>query len=331
MICPKCDCKAGKNGIDRYKDSNAQKYRCTKCNHVFRIPIEVPEIKGIGAEERTNFEGEIMPYLKKIGEKAKEKTRQEKNQVITMPNKPFAIALLSDIHGGAKTDYQALEDDLNIIDSTDDMYVGNAGDDTDNFVIGKLQWIQREQPTTLDMETRFLEWLVEKLTPSLLFWVTGNHNNWTKKVSGIDFIRGLLQKVRCLYDQAQISFTLKWGDNEEKWMIRHKWKYSSIFNPTHGMEVGWSRLESFDVAVGGHTHIATLHREFVREEKKRDAILLGTYKIRDNFARECGYPRSYGTGSGAFVYHPDGRKFWCEDLETARDLLNFWKQDFKYN
>lgn len=328
MICPKCDSKARKDGKDRYKSSIVQKYRCKnlECNHVWRVPIEEPTIEGIGAEERTDFEGEIMPYLKKIGEKAKIKTELEKNQVITMPNRPFAIALLSDIHGGAKTDYVALEKDLNIIDSTEDMYVGNAGDDTDNFVIGKLQWVQREQPTTLDMETRFLEYLVRKLDPSLLFWASGNHNNWTKKVAGIDFLRGLLQNVKCLYDPAQIAFTLKWGKHEQRWLVRHKWRYTSIFNPTHGLEVGWERLGGdYDVAVGGHTHIATLCREFIKDSKKRYALLLGTYKLRDNFASECGFARSYGTGSGAMVYNTDGRVFWCDDLETARDLLKTWK------
>jgi predicted phosphodiesterase len=327
MICPKCNGKANKYGKEIYKNSYARKYRCTECNYVWRVPVEEVQIQGITAEERTDFEGDIMPYLKTIGRKAKEKTELEKRQVITMPNRPFAIALLSDIHGGGKTDYEALEQDIKIIESTDDMYVGNAGDDTDNFVYGKLQFIQREQPTTFDMEVRFLEWLADKLKPHLLFWLSGNHNVWTKKASGIDFIRGLLQNEKCLYDTAQMAFTLKWGDHQQKWMVRHKWKYTSVFNPTHGLEVGWERIgENYDVAVGGHTHIATLCREFVKEEQKRFAILLGTYKIRDNFAREMGFARSYGTGSGAMVYNTDGRSFWCDDLMTARDVLEMWSK-----
>jgi len=328
--CKKCEStnvqKNGTNIRDGYKQ---QKYHCMDCHNHWIEKIEEPVIDGITAEERTNFEGDIMPYLKKIGEKAKQKNLDEVNQTITMPNKPFAIAILSDIHAGGKADYEAIERDINIITTTEGMYAGNLGDDTDNFISSKLQWIQKAQPTTFDMETRFLEWMFKKLSGNILFWVSGNHNNWTSKASGIDFIREGLMGTKCLYDSAQIFFTLKWGDNEQRWLARHKWKHSSIFNATHGIEVGWERVGlNFDVGCAGHTHIATLCRPFIKEGKKRFAILMGTYKIRDNFGRECGYASSVGLGSGAFVYHPDGRSFWCEDLATAKDLLQTWQRDF---
>ena len=328
-ICKKCQSSSVKKDGTKARDKfRVQAYKCKDCNYQWIERIEAPLIEGITADERVNFEGDIMPYLKQIGERAKQKNIDEANQVITMPNKPFCLALLSDIHGGGKCDYETLERDLNIIDSTDGMYVGNTGDDTDNFIMGKLMSIQKEQPTTFDMEVRFLEWLFEKLSGNLLFWVSGNHNNWTKRLSGIDFIREGLKGTHCLYDSAQISFTLKWGDNEQKWLVRHKWKHSSIFNPTHGIEVGWERVGlNFDVGVGGHTHIATLCRTFIKESKKRFAVLMGTYKIRDNFGTECGYAKSVGLGSGAFNYHPDGRVLWCEDLATARDILMMWQKE----
>jgi hypothetical protein len=325
--CKKCQSEnIAKDGKKLRKSFTSQMYRCKDCNYQWLERIEEPKIEGITAEERTDFEGDIMPFLKEIGERAKAKNEAESNQTITMPNRPFAVAILSDIHGGGKCDYKAIERDVNIIVDTPDMYVGNLGDDTDNFINAKLQWIQKAQPTTFDMETRFLEWLFKKLSGNVLFWVSGNHNNWTSKASGIDFIREGLKGTHCLYDSSQIFFTLKWGNNEQKWLVRHKWKYSSILNPTHGIEVGWERVGlNFDVGAGGHTHIATLCRPFVREGKKRFALLMSTYKIRDNFGRECGYADSVDLGSGAFVYHPDGRSFWCEDLLTARDLLQTWQ------
>lgn len=327
VVCKKCKSEnIKKDGVLHRKNYDVQQYKCKDCGHSWVSPIEAPKIEGITADDRVNFEGDIMPYLKKIGERAKQKNLDETRQVITMPNKPFALAILSDIHAGGKADYEAIEADVDIITRTEGMYVGNLGDDTDNFINTKLNWIQKEQPTTFDMETRFLEWLLRRLSGNILFWVSGNHNNWTKKTSGIDFIKEGLKGTHCLYDASQIFFSLKWGDNEQKWLVRHKWKYSSIFNCTHGIETGWERVgKNFDVGCAGHTHIATLCRPFIREEKKRFAILLGTYKLRDNFGRECGYSNSVGTGSGAFVYHPDGRSFWCEDLLTAKDLLKTWQ------
>jgi len=330
MKCRKCkSANIIKNGMRYIEKARRQQYKCQDCKYQWTESLDIPKVDGITAEERTDFEGDILPYLKNIGEKAKLKNEAEMNQVITMPDRPFAIALLSDIHGGAKTDYTKIEEDLNLIEDTEDMWVGNVGDNTDNFVNIKLQWIQREQPTTFDMEMRFLEWLFDKLTGNLLFWCSGNHDNWTKKATGYDITREALKDVKCLYDSQQIYFTLKWADNEQRWLVRHKWRHGSVFNPTHGMEVGWERVGlNFDVACGGHTHIATLRREFIRENKKRYAILLGTYKLRDNFGREVGFPKSHGGGSGAFVYHPDGREFWCNDLKTARDLLTLWQERF---
>jgi hypothetical protein len=332
-VCKKCGSDhVSKNGLFVRKNYETQQYKCKDCKYQWSVPIGKPVIEGITASERVNFEGDIMPYLIKIGERAKEKNIVESEQVIEMPDGPFAIAMLSDIHAGGKSDYAAIKRDVDIICSTEGMYVGNAGDDTDNFIIGTLQGIQKEQPTTFDMEVRFLEWLFTKLSGNILFWCSGNHNNWTKRLSGIDFIREGLKGTNCLYDSAQISFTLKWGINTEKWLVRHKWRNYSVFNHTHGIEVGWERIGlNFDVGVGGHTHIATLCRTFIREGKKRYAILLGTYKLRDNFGRECGFPQSVGTGSGAKVYHPDGRTFWCEDLLTARDVLNTWREQWTRN
>jgi predicted MPP superfamily phosphohydrolase len=332
MNCKKCGSLARKDGIIKRSTYNVQQFKCTNkdCRYSWTEKIETPKIIGIMPEDKVDFETEIMPYLIKVGERAKEKNKAETNQVITMPNKPFAIALLADIHGGGKVDYKTLQEDVNIIAETDGMYVGNVGDNIDNFIIGVLQAIQREQSTTFQMEQRFLDWLFTKLRGSLLFWCSGNHENWTKKISGIDSIKETLKGTYCLYDRTQILFDLQWGENKQTWLVRHKWKYSSIYNATHGLEVGWERVGlNFDVSVGGHTHIATLCRPFIREDKMRYAILLGTYKIRDTFGREYGFAKSHGLGSGAMVYNPDGRSFWCEDLLTARDLLKVWQKQYE--
>lgn len=329
VVCKKCGTdKIKKDGKMLRQKYTVQQYKCLECKSSWTERIEVPIVNGITAQERTDFDGEIMPYLKMIGEKAKAKNQIEANQTITMPNKPFAIALMADLHGGGKSDYEAIEKDIELIRKTEGMYAGNVGDNTDNFIIGALQNIQKEQPTTFQMEVRFAEWLMRELSGSLLFWVSGNHNNWTKKVSGIDFFKEGLKGTQCLYDPIETRFILKWGDNEVKVKVRHKWRYSSIFNPTHGIEVGWERIgQDFDIGIGAHTHIATLCRSFIREERKRYAVLLGTYKIRDTYGRKCGFANSVGSGSGGFCFHPDGRYFWCEDLITLRDLLRTWQEE----
>jgi len=321
--------------IEKYNKENGDELTCRE----YKINLEtlnrylrrikestrvLPEINGLMAAEHVDFENEILPYLEKIGQRAGSKNQEEASQEIIMPNEPFCIVLLSDIHGGGKIDYTKLKNDLDIIQQTDGMYVMVAGDQTDNFFASKLAWIQKEQPTTADMELRFIRWFFEKLKNSLLLIVMGNHDNWMSKMAGIEFTRELLKDVTALYDKHQIFFTLKWSGFKQKWLIRHKWRHSSVYNPTHGIEVGWERVGlNYDVAVGAHTHIATLHREFIRQNKKRHAILLGTYKIRDNFAREIGFPKSYGSGSAAIVYNTDGSFQFCENLIEAKNYLEF--------
>jgi predicted phosphodiesterase len=292
---------------------------------------EKPIIKGLTPSDHVDFEQVVLPRLINIGQRAEQKNATEKQQAIEIPtNKPFALAILSDVHGGAKTDYAAIKRDLDIIDSHPQFFAIAAGDITDNFIIGMMQSIQKAQKTTIDEEHRFLRWFLEKLRPSLVAFVTGNHDNWGRKLTEWDIVKELLRDTPLLYDNHQLLFDLKWAGNKQVWKVRHKYRHNSVFNPTHGMEVDWERGGSdFDVAVAGHTHIATLCRPFIKNDKKRYAILLGTYKLRDDYGREIGFADTHSDsrGSGAMVYHPDGRTFWTEDLATATDLLKIWENE----
>ena len=290
--------------------------------------VDKPEINGVKPEHHVDFENEILPFMVKVGKRAMEKNEKEKNASISIRgSQPFAIAIMSDVHGGGKTDYEAIKNDVDIIRETEDMWAILAGDLTDNFIIGKLQSIQKEQPLPLNYEQRFVKWFLDALKSSLIAFVSGNHDNWTKKVAAFDVLRSILDGVDCLFDSNQVMFNLNYFGQTQRWLVRHKFKHNSIFNPTHGIEVAWERMGmDFDVAIAGHTHIATLHRPFIKHDKLRHAILLGTYKVRDEFATEIGFAKSYGRGSGALVYHPDGRNpLWCPDLKTARDILMLYK------
>ena len=118
-----------------------------------------------------------------------------------------------------------------------------------------------------------------------------------------------------------VVFTLVWGERRLRYKVRHRWKYGSVFNATHPIEVGWQRGDSdFDVGLGGHTHIGTVERAFWRHRQRRLAVLTGTYKVLDTYGRELGLPAPMHRGSGAHVFH-GGRLRFCHDLEEARNLL----------
>jgi len=101
-----------------------------------------------------------------------------------------------------------------------------------------------------------------------------------------------------------------------------------VFNVTHGLEVSWERMGlDYVWSIGGHTHIATVCRPFLRHGILRHAILIGTYKLADQYAAELGFAPSHGSGSGAMVLHPDGRQWWFDKLSEASSFLAYLRKD----
>lgn len=244
---------------------------------------------------------------------------------IELPNRPVALAVLSDFHiGSAGTDYESLKRDAEIIRDTPDMYAIFHGDGVDNWIIGKLTALQRGQALDGDAEIElFAAWL-DMVAEKLLVVVSGNHDLWTKKAAGIDLIAEQIKDLHCLYDKFQVNFTLEHGANKIVFAVRHKWRFNSIFNATHGLQVGWERGDiDFDIAIGGHTHIGTLFHDFFRHQKRRTAILTGAYKRIDSFASEIGFASTASNGCGALVLHPDGRRWSFVSLQEAAAFLKF--------
>lgn len=258
--------------------------------------------------------------------------RQRQQQTIELPNEPAAIAFLSDWHiGNSGTDYHALRADCATIRDTDGMYVISHGDNRDNWIVGKLAGIQRGQAVNFSAELALEEDVYAMLADKLIVEVSGNHDAWTKKVAGLDRVREILRskQVRCLYDANQVVFTLKHGSTSRVVCVRHKWKGGSLYNSTHAIETGWDRMGiNFDWGIGGHTHIATVCRDFYRHGKRRHAILTGAYKLIDSFGEEIGFAPTATTGCGAKVLHPDGREWFFTRLDEAASFLSFLRSEY---
>ena len=251
---------------------------------------------------------------------------RKEQQAIKLPA-PCALAFVSDLHfGNPMTDYRAAYKDAEIIRDTPDMYSGFLGDGVDNWIAGKLVGLQRGQVVDYDNEWRlFIDWL-EMQRDKLKFVVSGNHENWVIKIAGFDRVKDALRGTKVLYHSQEINFDLSVGPATYKVKARHKWPFHSTFNATHPIEVGWQRGSSeFDIGLGGHTHIGTFCRPFVKHQIRRYAILLGTYKTFDSFGEEIGHARPFGTGCGAIVFDREGRIQWCDDLEMAVKMLEVFR------
>jgi hypothetical protein len=250
------------------------------------------------------------------------------SQSIFLGNKPTGIAFLSDLHiGNAGTDYSAIMRDTELVANTPGMYAAFHGDGIDNWIVGKLQALQRNQTVSHKNEIAMFRYWLEKIHQKLLLVVSGNHDNWTAKLSGLDIIPSLLGDTHVLYDNYEVRVNIECGDGTWDTIVRHQWKYSSIFNPTHGIEVGYDRMGvPFDIGIGGHTHIGTLFRPFYRHQKERLALLTGAYKRVDSFAKEIGYAPTAANGCGAIIFMPDGKLWYNSNLEVACDYLKYLRK-----
>ena len=284
---------------------------------------QAPEIEGWTNEDGTRDPDELWAQAFKAQLRAEQMARRQAHQTITVPgSEPFALAYLSDAHFGSPgTDYRALRADAELIAATPRMWAGYHGDGINNWIVPKLAGLERDEVLPLDDEIAlFGDWL-RMIGPSLLWVVAGNHENWTRKIAGVDLLRGLLDGVRVLYDRYEVCFRLVWGERVWRYKVRHKWRYNSIFNATHSIEVGWQRAGTdFDIGLGGHTHLGTVCRPFWRHGVERYAVLTGTYKVGDEYGRELGLAPPMGRGSGAHVFWRKGLVF-CHSLQAAADLL----------
>jgi hypothetical protein len=286
-----------------------------------------PRIEGVTADTVDDLVDpqELWDRAFRAQDKAVEIAALRADQHITLPNRVVGLAQLSDMHfGNPETDYRTAYRDAEIIRDTPYLYAGYSGDGFDNWIINKLAHLGRTQVLPHDDELRlFLDYLA-MLEGKLLWSISGNHDGWTRALAGIDVVRAALKGCLCLYDTDEVVFDLRVGPSNWTIKARHKWRYNSIYNATHGQEVGWQRGDvDFDIALGGHTHIGTLCRPFFRHEQERLAILTGTYKRTDKFAREIGVAKSHGVGSGALILYPDGRHLFIKDLHTAAEFLTW--------
>lgn len=257
------------------------------------------------------------------------RNQRRRAQTITIDDaRPVGVAFFADLHlGNPGVDYEQARRDAEIVAETDGLYAGFHGDGIDNWIVGRLQAQQRGQAVGFDGEKALFRSWIDMLGDDLLWFIPGNHELWSLKEAGIDEFRNYLRGTRVLYDRHQILVTLRLADADWRVLVRHKWKYGSVFNDTHGLEVAWERIGiDFDIAVGGHDHRGTLARPFYRHGRKRYAVKVGTYKLDGDYGRELGLEEPNGRGCGAMLFFPDGRLHWSEDLETAASFLRWLRK-----
>jgi hypothetical protein len=231
---------------------------------------------------------------------------------------------MADVHaGGSGVNYDRLFYEGELVASTPGMYAALAGDLVDQFVLGNLRNLQFHSRMTIPDEWAIARGFLDLIAHKIVVSVSGNHENWSNTLIGVDYFRDVLSRVRddVLYDTEESFFTLRVGSAKWRVKVRHKWRGTSQTNATYGIERSALFHQNFDVGIGGHTHVSGLARYFNNAGKTGLAVLCGSYKVVDEYAISLDLPVPNGETAVAVVFTESGTMITFENLVDAVEYM----------
>lgn len=255
---------------------------------------------------------------------------QEKRaaQRIEFGESPVCIAFVADLHlGSPGVDYERVFREAKLIAETPGMYLMLDGDLLDNFIIPKLIAARYRSETTIEDEWVLVRKYLKLIGHKLLVSVAGNHEKWTWVLAGVDYFADVLQQTiprAIIYDADDVTLTLRVGRAEFPLRLRHKWRLFSQYNATHGIEQA-SRFDGgFLVGVGAHTHASGVVRTFNAGGRNAIAVLCGSYKVMDMYARQQGFPKANQSAAMSILFFDNGAMVGIDRLELAAEMIQRW-------
>lgn len=248
----------------------------------------------------------IWEQLAERSRKLKETGHKKPVRIKIDTDQPIGIAAISDQHIGGMCDYDQMREDAETIRETDGMFAILAGDSLDNHIkIMSAIIAQEVKPSKqLELFELYLSWFGD----SILGLISGNHDLWTKKLTGFDVIKRLATEKKMLYHPEELRLEIQVGSQVYKFLVRHKGRYNSIYNAAHSHAQMW-RLGDwpFDVGILAHTHTHACI-PFDAHGLTRWALRPGAYQIYSSYAEEEGFSGAFDTRCPAVILYPDKRK-----------------------
>ena len=301
------------------KETARSKYRRYKK----RTKAPTPEVDGVTASDYIPSEDDVYERAVRGWDQTDDLVRKRSQQTLLFDHGPVAFACVADQHFGDRgTNYKRAFGEAELIANTPGMFVILAGDLVNNFVIGKLTALRMDTRLTISDEIVLLRRYVRILAPKILLHLGGNHEYWTTLLTGIPYFRDVIAEAApdALYDNDQIDVTVKVGQAEYPGRIRHKWRGSSIYNATHGIERAYKWSHGFLWGVGAHTHESGLIREFNADGQTGLAVVCGSYKREDDYARRLGLPEANNSTAVVIIFSQDGM-LGFSNLQLAIDYM----------
>jgi hypothetical protein len=244
------------------------------------------------------------------------------------PELPIMILLITDPHfGSIHVDHRLLDEHLEIVDNTPNFYVITNGDDVDNFGVHLKSAVGvYEDPLPPSIQAKaWVERMAELDKKGKLGVIGyGNHNDFTS-VTGNDWYDAYLSSFRCpIFTSGGLLHTVVGGYDYQIAMTHKFWGVSKL-NPTNVCKRYMEHTyPDADVIFIGHFHQSEgLH--FERGGKDRVAVLGGTYKDSDMWARKVGISGRSGSPGWVLCLNPADRGMQLfKDVRMAKKTLEAW-------
>ena len=267
--------------------------------------IVFPDKKSVDVSWRRNFQRVIATQeaIKKA------EVGQEEATVVPnleYPELPMLMAVITDTHIFSQgTDHERLLKHLDLIINEPNVRMVDVGDSVDMGIWGTMVFEQILSPA---MQGFTIKSLAEELKDRMLVSVDGNHNHFMK-VAGTEFYEAYLTEAPFPIFPSGGLIHLKLGKETYDIALKHThWGHSKL-NATNAskrfMQYGYPDA---DVAILGHTHQAAME-QFYSGGRQRLAVVGGTYKLDDQWAKRRGIATHGERGGLGILFYPDRHEF----------------------
>lgn len=288
--------------------------------------------------EMPEFPDDDIPVEEIIDQRKKEfKKKYERREFLKWypikikKNEPIGITFIGDPHlDNDGTDWNALERDISILNTTDNLFAVGIGDFTDNWT-GRLERLYANSNTAKSRGLKLMEWFILESGIRWMSLIAGNHDQWSGPESALKFI--CKENGIHLLDSIN-RFELQFPNGKIcKVDARHDFKGHSMWNSLHALQKAAHMKEPANIYVAGHRHNWACHTE---ESASREFIYhlirVRGYKHIDEYAVEIGHDeQKYGSSITVIIdpsvneSHPNFVTTFV-DTQRAADYLNFLRQ-----
>ncbi len=305
------------------KESAIETSQKTRRTHIEKAAVNFLDIR-VDHKDYKN----VWPAILDFQNVLEEKSIEQNEATIKIRTKGWVgIAFVGDLHiGNMATDYKTMLYHRDLIAKAKNLYVALNGDYCDNYLPSSHIAGMFEALFPPAVQKNLAKDYIETIKDKTLALVAGCHDLWGLKASDWDLTEYLAKHGEAIYLGSGGVLWLKLGKQTYKIMMRHKYRFNSIDNPTFTVKKMFEKCGGFDVGVVSHHHTASMeeiNKEGLDGNLKRIFLRAGTYKIHDRYAKQEGFVE--GSISVPLVLfnskERDLRGF--QDLKEGIEYLNY--------